>query len=535
MLLTQTMIQKTNIRIMDSFSNQTFNFKASQIESWFNERINELRIITYHSGLEDRNIEDMIAYIEVLNQNVGTRFGNEWGTFAIGYTDGIGYVSKNVTIDISEREYFKEAMNSDEEYVLSSPVNSRTDNEMISLICYPLRDNGEIYGFINGAINLKELSSIVDEIDLYDGVSWMMDSEGVIYTNDNVSDDVIAKILPLVNNGQNTNNYHDKDNVVFFTKIKQTDLFLCTSIQNSILFKDTNVMRNNIIVISLVVFVLVIMIANYLSKSITKPLIHLEKAMKEVEEGNFEVNVDIRDTKELSILASAFNKMVSRIKELMDIVKKDEKDKRESELKILQAQINPHFLYNTLDTLSFKALDNDDEEMVKMIDALSNFFRISLSKGKEFIPLTKEIEHLESYLYIQKIRFKDILTYSIDNSVDEELVVLKLILQPIVENAILHGIKPKGSKGYVNVEVSKTDKYLYYKIRDNGVGMSEDKLADIRLQISNQKPATSYGLINVSNRIKLTYGKEANLMVDSTYGVGTTIVVSIPLQGENDD
>ena len=183
MFFSANAIERTNRNMVDAFSTQSFEFKSQEVGQWLGQRLTELRVIAMNKALQEGNVEEAISYIALLNENIGTQYGNEWGTFAVGYTDGIGWVGPERYIDISAREYFHEAIKGEKEYVLSAPVISRTDQEEISLICYPLRSQeGNIYGFLNAAISLEKLHEIVSELDFYNGQSWIMDPKGNIYT-----------------------------------------------------------------------------------------------------------------------------------------------------------------------------------------------------------------------------------------------------------------------------------------------------------------------------------------------------------------
>ena len=207
---------------------------------------------------------------------------------------------------------------------------------------------------------------------------------------------------------------------------------------------------------------------------------------------------------------------------------------KQMELRLLQAQINPHFLYNTFDTIIWLAEDKQNEEVVNMVSSLSNFFRTSLSKGRDYITLGEEQLQVMSYLQIQQTRYKDILTYSIE--IPEELndcIVLKLILQPIVENALYHGIKNKRGMGMIRVWGKQKGDNLYFYIEDNGIGMKKEEQDRVRALLTEkakdyEETQSGFGLSNVNERIQLSYGLEYGISFTSTYGEGTTMTVCIP-------
>lgn len=530
---TSSAIRQSHQMVVDSFTNQTFESKSQEINSWLDQRIIELRMIS--QSLKDEKIENHIPYIASLNENVGKHFGNNWGTFAIGYKDGIGWVNKDITIDVSKRDYFKHAMQCDEEYILSAPVISKTDETLISLICYPLRNQkNEIYGFLNAAISLEHLNTIVDQIDFYNHKSWIMDSNGHLYTKTHINETTLSFLTSqLDQQGVFEYKQNNQDYTFFYTRIDSTkDWYLCTSIETAILTKDTNDMMMKLALIYIIVIIVMMIACTLLSRSITNPILELSDIMHKVEQGDLNVRSHIKGKDEISYLSITFNKMIDRIQKLMNQIIEDEKEKREAELRVLQAQINPHFLYNTLDTLQWKAYEVDNSEMISIIESLSRFFRISLSNGKEFIPIEKEIEHVRNYLNIQSIRFSDILSYDFEIQIKDSVPVLKLFLQPLVENSIKHGIRPKLTPGHIHIRVVQIDSKYIFEVSDNGVGISKDKLDEIKNEIKNQTPHESYGLINIYNRMKIVYGDCVKMEILSQKDKGTLVHIEIEMKGD---
>ncbi|MDR1306112.1 MAG: sensor histidine kinase [Treponema sp.] len=201
-------------------------------------------------------------------------------------------------------------------------------------------------------------------------------------------------------------------------------------------------------------------------------------------------------------------------------------------MKALQAQISPHFLYNTLDSIIWLAEGNQYEEVVSITRALSNFFRISLNRGSEWVNVHDEFKHVESYLTIQKIRYRDILDYSIEYEQDMgNSAILKLLLQPLVENALYHGIKNKRGRGTIKVRGWREASCLRFSIEDNGIGMTEDQLGDIKKKLRAPAPDAVnaiYGLYNVNKRLELYYNLTELLEIKSVYKEGTTAILKVP-------
>jgi len=256
--------------------------------------------------------------------------------------------------------------------------------------------------------------------------------------------------------------------------------------------------------------------------------------MKEAEEGNLGVRFEGRQEDEIGFLGKSFNTMIEEVQKLIDMVYHEQQSKREAELKILQEQIKPHFLYNTLDTIQWMAQEHGAEDIVEVVGALTKLFRIGLSRGKEMIPLGDELEHVRSYLIIQKARYEGKFDFSVRTE-DGALscMVLKLTLQPLVENAIYHGVKERRGHGTISVEALRQDGMLVMRVRDDGVGMSPEKLAQVRAALTTAYPhgngSSGYGIHNVHERIQLSFGSRFGLRFESAPGRGTLVEVLHPL------
>ena len=274
-----------------------------------------------------------------------------------------------------------------------------------------------------------------------------------------------------------------------------------------------------------------------ITKSIYVPIKKLHDVTTTIARHDLETLVTTDNADEITELGMSFNIMVGKIKELLDAKIKEHENLKKAELRALQAQINPHFLYNTLDAIIWMAEAKKIDQVVELVRVLSRFFRITLSKGKDWITVREEIEHVESYLAIQKMRYRDILDYQIDvpdNLRDGQ--ILKLTLQPLVENALYHGIKNKRSGGTIVVRGQRLDgDLLQIRIEDNGIGMTQERLAQIRALLEADAGdavigESGYGVNNVNQRIKLYYGQAYGLTIESEYLHGACVSVVIPLQ-----
>ena len=250
--------------------------------------------------------------------------------------------------------------------------------------------------------------------------------------------------------------------------------------------------------------------------------------------GDFTVRTKEDNSAELSVLNSSFNSMIEKIGNLVEDIRVEQLNLRATELKLLQAQINPHFLYNTLDTIIWLAEAGKKDDVVMMVTTLSDFFRTTLSKGRDYISVREEEAHIRSYLQIQQFRYRDILEYSID--IPEELYeypILKLTLQPLVENALYHGIKNKRGLGHIRVSGEKQEGSLIFRVWDDGRGMESDRLEKVRRLIGGEEEVdrsdpSGFGLFNVAQRLRLNYGAQYGISLESVYGEWTEVTVVIP-------
>ena len=233
------------------------------------------------------------------------------------------------------------------------------------------------------------------------------------------------------------------------------------------------------------------------------------------------------------MLSDSLNAMIDKINELLDQVTTEQIRLRKAEFELLQAQINPHFLYNTLDTIVWLAEAGDQKRVVSMVGNLSDFFRTSLNQGKDIISIREELAHVRSYLEIQQVRYQDILRYEI--TVPEDLYeykIPKITIQPLVENALYHGIKNKRGQGTITVSGKRNENGFVLYVRDNGIGMTQERLKEVRagIQKLSYTGKEIYGLYNVNERIRLNFGETYGISIESTYGEGTCVSISLPDQ-----
>ena len=279
------------------------------------------------------------------------------------------------------------------------------------------------------------------------------------------------------------------------------------------------------------ILLLVVLIAAQIMGGIVRPIERLRQVTGAVAHGDFEARAETTGPTEIAELSGSINDMGVHLEAMVSKIKEDESKMRHAELRLLQEQINPHFLYNTLDTIVWLIESDSTDEAVEMVVSLSQFFRLVLSHGAEYISIREEEEHIRSYLKIQQARYHDILDYEIN--IDPAIYpykILKLTLQPLVENALYHGIKYKRAMGKITITGSMQERRIVFTVMDNGVGMDTDKLEHLRREIKRPCKDTEggFGLANVNERIRMYFGNDYGMEINSVQGEGTTVTVTIP-------
>jgi two-component system, sensor histidine kinase YesM len=306
---------------------------------------------------------------------------------------------------------------------------------------------------------------------------------------------------------------------------------LVVGVPQSDLLATRNEISNSILIALLISFIIILMANVLLSNQLARPISRLKLLMRKAAAGDFDVAADYNGKDEISELYNSFRVMVSQIKQLIERSLQEQNQTKSYELKYLQAQINPHFLHNTLESIVWVAEAGKTDEVVDLIIALSRFYKSVLNIDSDVISFSQVSEHVSNYLVIMKKRYHDILNYSFH--IDDRVLPAtfpKMALQPIVENAINHGIKNKPAGGRVDIDIRlNPQNMIEITISDDGIGMTEKTLRD--LQSTLDKPAADnqpIGLWNINERIKLLFGRAYGLEITSQYGVGTTVKIAVP-------
>ncbi|MFD0677912.1 MULTISPECIES: sensor histidine kinase [unclassified Paenibacillus] len=365
-------------------------------------------------------------------------------------------------------------------------------------------------------------------------VTFMVDDKGYIISHANKglistkADDLLTEKLSQALHGSSLFRVDGKEYSLHFVTSEYTGWKLVTIVPQSAINKNIDLAKNTIVIIVAITIAAALILSVAISSGITRPLLKLLRHIKRVRDGNMDTKVNLGTQEEFGELSESFNEMTVELKNLISKVREDEKRIRTAELRALQSQINPHMLYNTLDSIYWMTITKEYEEIGEMTTALAQFFRLILNKGNELTTISKEVETVEHYLRIQKLQFKDKFDYKIEVDADiQSESCIKLLLQPLVENAILHGIKPlRHKRGFIRIKGRREGNVMVLEVVDNGVGMD-----DVQIEALLEQPLHDdggYGAYNVNERIGLAYGTEYGIQYESDPHRGTTVRVLLP-------
>jgi len=450
-----------------------------------------------------------------------------------------GHSRLNPFISPSDLSWYQEAEKAQGKTALSSShVQNAVDGsyEWVVTLSRSITRSGEkeASGIFFVDLNYNAISELCEKISLGNkGYIYILDKNGsivyhpqqqLIYSG--MKDELISQVMNTAESSFLT----EDGRLYTVSRSEQTGWIVVGVSYVSELLQEAQRARAIYVVIALLLFAVALSLAFLLSDEITKPIKSLEISMKEVEKGNFEhAALEVRDANEIGRLSRNFNMMTEEIQKLMEKNAKEEQAKRRSELKALQAQINPHFLYNTLDSIIWMAEWGKTQEVVSITASLAKLLRRSISNEQELVTIEEEAAYTKEYLTIQKMRYKDKLEYEIflEPEIAQEKVI-KLVLQPLVENAIYHGIKYKEGKGLIQIRGFREGDRVFLQVADDGNGMDAETLEHIFEKHTRDTKSNGVGLNNVRERIQLYYGAEYGLSFQSRPGEGTVATIILP-------
>lgn len=447
----------------------------------------------------------------------------------------------NAYVDMENQEWYRRAVENKYSFYLSSAhVQHIIQGErpwVITLSRYipdPMNKEGGVL-FVD--LNYSAIRKLCDDSSVgKKGYIFILDEDGnIVYhpQQQQLYNELQTEYIDEVMNCQSdVLNMGEGDSARLYT-ISRSDktgwtVVSCSYISE--LLKKSEEAQKIYMLMAVVLVAIALLISSFMAKSITQPILKLQSSMALIQEGDFRAgNVEVESRNEIGSLTETFNVMTLRIQELMEQNINEQKAKRKSEMKALQSQINPHFLYNTLDSIIWMAESGKNEEVVLMTASLARLLRQNISNEEEEISIFEEVEYCRNYLTIQKMRYKDKLEFRIDVAPEiTSCQIIKLVLQPLIENAIYHGLKYKESKGLLELIGYASGEDIIFEIRDNGVGMDEETLNHIFERHTVNYRSNGVGVYNVERRIKLTYGQEYGITYKSKPGEGTVARVCIP-------
>ncbi len=413
-------------------------------------------------------------------------------------------------------------------------LRQKTENRYVFTM-YRLLDYQSLnypYGVLAIDIQENELYTLIEKESSKNNI-YIVNESGVIFSckdknllNKNISQVLNTSIAGFKNSGSFDMTINGEKSLVVYTSMQNKWRIISTVPYGSFL-ETAQVSSTRLLVLTLFILILSIILVYLTSKLITKRITYLSSQVKKLESGNFDIKLKYASEDELGQLSKAFHRMATNLKILIKEVYEKEILKRNAEMDTLQSQINPHFLYNTLSSISALAVQQNDYRVNEMVNYLSRFYRISLNNGKKIVTVREEIELTKNYISIQQIRFQDLLhiTYDIDESLFEKKTI-KLILQPMIENSINHGLWNDESGINIIIRLYKSDSGMIFEVIDDGVGISPDKQKNL---FTNQvKQSTGYSMKNVNERIKLYFGEDYGVTIFSRPGIGTYVKISTP-------
>lgn len=448
---------------------------------------------------------------------------------------------------LAEDDWYQRAASTpDERLLISKPIGRNVRNihnysadDIVSVVS-AVKDpgNGQVLGVICVDMQLRVIENHIRDLTL--------GKSGYVFVIDNLGQVVYAPVNPSVYRIQPEWVLNDVEPQRSLHTVQGTSYQLLSSHSSLTGWNTVGVFRSGealepvlalrqyTLWIALAAVLVATITALTFSSSFTGPISRLRLLMGQAEQGNLNVSFNEPNKGgEIAQLGHSFNSMMDKIRSLLHLVYVEQRNKREADIRTLQAQIKPHFLYNTLDTIRWMAEERGASEIVQMVSALTRVFRIGLSRGKEIISLSDELEHVKSYLYIQKVRYEEKLNYEID--APEEVLndqVNKLILQPLVENALYHGIKQKRGEGHIQISARERDGRLLIRVSDDGAGMTKERCDQLNQALrvqGNQEYAHGYGIFNVNDRIRLSYGDEYGLSYTLNEEGGVTVSIVHPI------
>lgn len=396
--------------------------------------------------------------------------------------------------------------------------------------------NGRFMGVLVIDLNVKALTDIIE--------ATKSKAMGEIYITDSQNQIIFREagtVAPSASDelkvGQtfdmsHLSNHFRQSNFLLSKHSSQTGWNIIYIVPKSQLYVPVNNIRDATLLIILIGSLLFISISYFISRSLSKPVQRLQQSIRAIEDGDLNVRVKVESNDEIGQLSVSFNRMVQNINNLIYDVYDFELKNKQAELNVLQNQINPHFIYNTLETFNMMAILDENYKMSDALTAFSRILRFNFQNKEKIVPIDKELSYLTDYVDLQKLRYTD--QFDVDISADEtvrQYGIIKMIIQPLVENAIYYGFDDAVKKIHIRVSIQKQEADLILTVSDDGIGMTPEKLEDVQKSLHTEEASMksgSIGLNNIDERVKLYFGSQYGLTISSIYGSGTDVRIVIP-------
>ncbi|HZH63201.1 MAG TPA: sensor histidine kinase [Metabacillus sp.] len=413
-------------------------------------------------------------------------------------------------------------------------VNSSTKSFTFGRNIYRFEDQ-KLVGRLDLKVSFDFIAHIASKLKGNEEESIILvDSKGnQLFSLDQNSEEVNKDLSTKIVNQHEMNYFTLDKDYYFYQEMMDQQIALVKVVPEEIMLVGSKNIGQTGLLILLISICVTIILSMIISNQVAKPIVLLSKKMESVEEHNFNVKINSKRTDEIGTLQRKFKEMIDRIRDLIEKDYKREMENRDAQFLALQSQINPHFLYNTLQVISGMALKNGAKEIYEMIQRLGGMFRYITNKRGDLVYIWEEVQHLQNYLYIQKVRFGENIAIEVfvDEQVNDAIIPL-LSLQPIIENSFKHGFESQIEKGVLKIDIQKVFDEIEIVIEDNGMGMSEEELEQVRNKLSNDSYShnRSIGLKNVDTRIKLYFGREYGVEMMSEKAEFTKVVIRLPYQ-----
>jgi len=443
---------------------------------------------------------------------------------------GENYFSPKFRAEYKESDEYIETYNEYKNYIWWAP--KKVLGQRVFVLTRKLFDVEQgVLGVLVIHVNDKMVSDIYDKPLLDDNILiFLTDSEGTIihHPDKNMLDTKVSEHdwihFSQKDKGSFVSNENGKKYFKVFDTFFVTGWKFVASIPYDHINKDAVTIRNTTVLIALSCIFAVILMSYFLSKSVVNPVRHLINLMKQGSSGNMKVRFRTKYNDEIGHLGESFNSMMSEIEKLIDMVREENKQKVEAQIRALEAHINPHFLYNAMASIYWNAVEKENHEIAEMASSLSNFFKLSLNRGKEFTTIQNEVEHVREYLNIQNMMYNNKFDVIVD--VQHEILnykTIKLILQPLAENALFHGLANKKERGLIKIEVFKKEEKIVFRVSDNGCGIKDLSEKGLQSIIDS-----GYGIKNIQSRLRLYFSDNFSINCESMEGMGTVFEIIIP-------